>query len=79
MLEKESPTLRVVHLDQILPWTSTHAVYENAVTCFLSLRTSWLECPRYNREVSEWLCVYQGIWVRHFSCCHVPLLLILVL
>jgi hypothetical protein len=31
MLEKESPTPRVVHLNQILLWTSTHAVYKNAV------------------------------------------------
>ena len=65
------PSPRIVRLDQILPWTSTHAVYDNAVVCFLALRESWAECPRYYREVTEWLYVYQGVWVRHLLRCAV--------
>jgi hypothetical protein len=61
----ESPSVRIVHLNQILPWASMHTVYDNAVTCFLSLHSSWSECPRYHREVAKWLCVYQSVWVQH--------------
>jgi hypothetical protein len=60
-----APAPRVVRLEHILPYNSTRAVYDNAVACFLSLCDSWAVCPRYQREVTEWLCVYQGIWVGH--------------
>ena len=62
-IDMTPPSPRVVRLEQILPWGSTRAVYDNAVTCFLALRDSWAACPRFHREVAEWLCVYQGVWV----------------
>jgi hypothetical protein len=63
-----APAPHIVRLEQILPWNSTHAVYDNAVACFLSLCKSWAACPRYQCEVAEWLYVYQGVWVGPLHC-----------
>ena len=58
----------IVCLEQILRWGSTHTIYDNTVTCFLSLCDSWAACPHFHCEVTEWLCIYQGIWVG-VACC----------
>ena len=58
----------IVCLEQILPWGSTRTIYDNTVTCFLTLCDSWAACPHFHCEVTEWLCIYQGIWVG-FACC----------
>ena len=71
---ESSSSPRVIHFDQILPLDCTHAVYDNAVACFLLLRVSWESCLRFHHEISEWLVVYQGIWV----CCFVGARLLLV-
>jgi hypothetical protein len=65
LTDMSAPAPRIVRLEQILPWNSTHAMYDNAAACFLSMRDYWASCPCYHREVTEWLCVYQGIWVRY--------------
>ena len=64
---ESSSSPRVIRFDQILPLDCTRAVYDNAVMCFLSLHTSWESCPRFHREISEWLVVYQGVWVCRFA------------
>jgi hypothetical protein len=70
LLDMSAPTPHVVCLEQILPWNSTCAVYDNTAACFLLMCNSWALCPRYHHEVTEWLCVYQCVWV-HYLCHYV--------
>jgi hypothetical protein len=59
-------TPRIVHLDQILPMASTRVMYDQTVAGFLALRDTWAACPRFHKEVTEWLYVYQAMWVCAF-------------
>ncbi|KAF8256384.1 hypothetical protein EI94DRAFT_1823827 [Lactarius quietus] len=49
-------------LESILPARQTCTVYDSAVKYFLSLEETWENCPRCNREVSQWLYYFESAW-----------------
>ena len=50
-------------IEEILPRELSRAVYDGAVQCFLAYKETWPQCPRRNREVTQWLHYYEATWV----------------